>query len=68
MANPLYNQYGSIPNNMGLKQLWEQAQQLKQTIQNPKAEVERLLQTGEMSQSQFNELSKMAQNIIGARK
>lgn len=68
MANPLYNQYGNIPNNMGLKQLWEQAQQLKQTIQNPKAEVERLLQTGEMSQSQFNELSKMAQNIIGARK
>ena len=59
MANPLYNQYGNIPNNMGLKQLWEQAQQLKQTMRNPKAEVERLLQTGEMSQSQFNELSKM---------
>lgn len=63
MANPLYSQYGNIPNNMGLKQLWEQAQQLKQTIQNPKAEVERLLQSGAMSQSQFNQYSQIAQQV-----
>lgn len=67
MANPLFNQYGNVPTNMGLKQLWEEAQKLKQTMKNPKAEVERLLKTGQMSQTQFNQLNQIANNILGKR-
>ena len=65
MANPLYGQFGGQqPNPM--QQLIADARQLKQTIQNPRSEVERLLQTGAMSQQKFNELSQIAQQIIGS--
>ena len=64
MANPLFNQFGGQQANP-MQQLIESAKQLKQTIQNPRAEVERLLQTGQMSQSDFNQLSQFARQIIG---
>lgn len=65
MANPLYNQYGNTPtNNVGISQLMKDAQRLRQTIQNPRKEVERLLQSGQMSQSDFNTLSKLANQIL----
>lgn len=65
MANPLYGQFcGQQMNPM--QQLVTNARQLKQTIQNPRAEVERLLQTGAMSQQKFNELSQIAQQIVGS--
>ena len=65
MSNPLYGPFGGQqPNPM--QQLIAYARQLKQTIQNPRSEVERLLQTGAMSQQKFNELSKIAQQIIGS--
>lgn len=65
MSNPLYGQFGVQQNNP-IQQLVTNARQLKQTIQNPRAEVERLLQTGQMSQSQFNQFSQIAQQIIGS--
>ena len=65
MANPLYGQFGGQQTNP-MQQLIEDARQLKQTIQNPRAEVERLLQTGQMQQSQFNQLSQIAQQIVGS--
>ena len=65
MSNPLYGQFGSQQTNP-IQQLVTNARQLKQTIQNPRAEVERLLQTGAMSQQKFNELSKIAQQIVGS--
>lgn len=65
MANPLYGQFGEQQINP-MQQLVAEARQLKQTIQNPRAEVERLLQTGAMSQQKFNELSQIAQQIIGS--
>ena len=49
-----------------MQQLVEDARKLKQTMHNPRAEVERLLQSGQMSQSQFNQLSKIAQQIVGS--
>lgn len=64
MANPLFNQFGGQQINP-MQQLIASARQLKQTMQNPRAEVERLLQTGQMSQSQFNQLSQFARQIIG---
>ena len=65
MSNPLYGQFGGQQMNP-MQQLVTNARQLKQTIQNPRAEVERLLQTGAMSQQKFNELSQIAQQIVGS--
>ena len=64
MNNPLYGQFGGQQINP-MQQLIASARQLKQTIQNPRAEVERLLQTGQMPQSQFNQISQIARQIIG---
>ena len=62
MANPLYNNFG---NNNQFGDLIKQAQEFKKqfTNINPRAEVERLLKSGEMSQSQFNEYSQIAQQV-----
>ena len=65
MSNPLFNQFGGQQVNP-MQQLVEDARKLKQTMQNPRAEVERLLQTGAMSQQKFNELSQIAQQIVGS--
>ena len=65
MPNPLYGQFGGQQVN-SMQQLVEDARKLKQTMQNPRAEVERLLQTGQMSQQKFNELSQIAQQIVGS--
>lgn len=64
MSNPLYGQFGNQQTNP-MQQLVAEARQLKQTIQNPRAEVERLLQTGQMSQDQFNQFAQIAQQIVG---
>ena len=65
MANPLFNQFGGQQVNP-MQQLVDDAKKLKQTMQNPRAEVERLLQSGQMSQSQFNQFSQIAQQIVGS--
>ena len=63
MPNPLFSQFGGQQVNP-MQQLVEDARKLKQTMQNPRAEVERLLQSGQMSQSQFNQFSQIAQQIV----
>ena len=62
MANPLFNGFG---NNNQFGNLIQQAQEFKRqfTNINPRAEVERLLNSGEMSQQQFNEYSQIAQQV-----
>ena len=65
MANPLFNQFGGQQVNP-MQQLIAEANQLKKTMQNPRAEVERLLQTGQMSQNQFNQFAQIAQQIVGS--
>lgn len=46
---------------MQFQQMMNQFQQFKQTFQgDPKAEVEKLLQSGKMSQQQLNQLQQMA--------
>ena len=62
MANPLFDQFGGQQTNP-MQQLVAEARKLKQTMQNPRAEVERLLQAGEMSQSQFNQYSQIAKKV-----
>ena len=62
MANPLFNGFG---NNNQFGNLIQQAQAFKRQFANinPRAEVERLLNSGEMSQKQFNEYSQIAQQV-----
>lgn len=65
MATPLFNALNGQQTNP-MSQLVTEARRLKQTMQNPRAEVERLMQTGQMSQQKFNELSQIAQQIVGS--
>ena len=65
MANPLFSALGGQQMNP-MAQLVADARKLRQTMQNPRAEVERLVQTGQMSQHKFNELSQIAQQIVGS--
>lgn len=62
MANPLYNNFG---NNNQFGDLIKQAQEFKKqfTNINPRAEVERLLNSGQMTQQQFNQYSQIAQQV-----
>lgn len=63
MANPLFDQF-SVSNNE-ISRIMKDAQHLRQQIQNPRQEVERLLQSGEMSQADFNRFSQIANQILG---
>ena len=65
MSNPLYNNFGNQSNPMA--ELIRQARDFKKQFNiNPRQEVERLLQTGQMSQSDFNRLSQIAQQVVQA--
>ena len=62
MSNSLYNQFGK--QNNPIEQLAQQAREFqKQFKGSPRQEVERLLKTGQMSQSQFNQYSQIAQQV-----
>ncbi len=78
MANPLFSRFnqngsnfqrengGPMNNMMGMMQRF---QQFKNNFQgDPRAQVQQLLDSGQMSQEQFNQLSQMAsqfQNMFG---
>lgn len=63
--NPLYNNFGNQTNPMA--DLIKQVKKFrKQFSGNPRQEVERLLQSGQMSQQQFNQLSQIAQQVVQA--
>lgn len=65
MANPLFNTMGNQTNPMA--DIIRQAKDFrKQFTGNPRQEVERLLQTGQMSQADFNRFSQVAQQVIQA--
>lgn len=62
MSNSLYNQFGKQTNSF--EQLAQQARDFRrQFTGNPRQEVERLLQTGAMSQQDFNRYSQIAQQV-----
>ena len=65
MANPLYGNFGNQSNP--ISDIIRQAKDFrKQFTGNPRQEVERLLQTGQMSQADFNRFSQVAQQVIQA--
>lgn len=64
MANPLFQALGGgqMPGQMGqFQNMVQQFRQFQQTFQgNPKAEVEKLVQSGRISQQQLNQLQQAA--------
>ena len=69
MSNPLFNVLGGgIPQGNGPMQMIQQFMQFKQNFKgNPKAEVEKMLQSGRISQQQLNQVQQMAgqfQNLL----
>ena len=66
MANPLYGQFGGQQStDNGMPNFMADFQRLQQTIKNPRQEVERLLQSGAMSQHDFYRFGQMANQIMG---
>ena len=63
MPNPIYN---SVANqNNPFMQIIKEAQNLKNTFKgNPREEVQRLLNSGELSQADFNKYSQIAQQVM----
>lgn len=66
-TNPLFNALngGQQAANNGFPDFMADFQRLQQTAKNPRQEVERLLQSGAMSQQDFNRFGQMANQIMG---
>ena len=65
MSNPLFYALGGQQTaNNGFSNFMSEFQRLQQTVKNPKQEVERLLQSGAMSQNDFNRFGQMANQVV----
>lgn len=66
-TNPLFNALngGQQPADNSFSNFMNDFNRLQQTVKNPKQEVERLLQSGAMSQQDFNRFGQMANQIMG---
>lgn len=63
MPNPIYN--SMVDQNNPFMQIMKEAQNLKNTFKgNPREEVQKLLNSGEMSQADFNRYSQIAQQVM----
>lgn len=67
MANPLFQQTGGgqVGGQMGqMQQMMRAFQQFKASFQgDPQQEVQRLLNSGQMTQQQYNQLQQMAMSM-----
>lgn len=62
MSNPLYNSMNSVPNNMN--GFFQRLNQLKQTFKgDPRQQIQNMLNSGQVSQADYNRAVQMAQNI-----
>ena len=65
MANPLYGKFGNNMTINPMAKLIREARELKKSfVGSPKDEVQRLLNSGQMSQQQFNQFSQIAQQVV----
>lgn len=65
MSNELFNMLGGNAAGGNLPALLQQFQQFRQTFTgDPKAQVQALLNSGRMTQAQYNQLAAQAQQII----
>ena len=67
MANNLYQSLNGQQTNNSFPDFMSEFQRLKNTVKNPRQEVERLLQSGAMSQQDFNRLGQMANQMLGKK-
>ena len=68
MANPLYQQFGKQPSNP-ISQIIAQAREMQRTFRgDPKQVVQQMLNSGQMSQQQFNALAQQANAIMSQMK
>lgn len=67
MSNPLYGQFGKQQNNNGFSAFMDDFRRLQQSVTNPRQEVERLLQSGAMSQQDFNRFGQIANQMLGRK-
>lgn len=66
MSNPLYQQMGpaSAPGMNNFQNLMQRFQQFRQTFQgDPRQQVQQLLNSGKVSQTQYNNAYQMAQQF-----
>lgn len=67
MANPLFNQFGDRPMPGGMGQMANMVQNIRQFVStlsgDPREIIQQKLNSGEMSQQQYNELMQMARMI-----
>lgn len=71
MANPLFETLGNnpAPVNNGFMEFVNQFNQFKNTFRgNPRQVVENLLNSGQMSQAQFNKFSQIATQLMGVKR
>lgn len=73
MSNPLFNVLGGgMPQGNGPMQIIQQFMHFKQNFKgDPKAEVQKMLQSGKISQQQLNQVQQMAgqfQNLLKGMK
>jgi hypothetical protein len=67
MANPLYNMFGGNAPMNPMAQLVRDAKNFRKSFTgNPKDEVQRLLNSGQLSQADFNRYSQIAQQVVQA--
>lgn len=69
MSNPLFNALGGNKSNNNFLAMIQQFNQFRQMFHgDPRAEVQRLLDSGQMTQQQYNQLAetaKMFQQFLG---
>ena len=67
MSNHLFNLLGNGRNNNGAANMLQQFQQFKKQMQgvNPQEEVQKLLQSGKISQAQLDKAQQMARQMQG---
>jgi len=62
--NPLFQQMQNIPAGGGIQQMIQRFQQFRQTFQgDPRQQVQQLLNSGRVSQQQYNQVMQMAQQL-----
>lgn len=67
MANTIFQQFGNFQANNydPIEKLLNQVDEMQKTFNgNPKAEVEKLLSSGQMTQQEFQKLSGMANKLF----
>lgn len=62
MANPLYNEFGPVQQGMS-QDFMSRLNTLKQSVSDPNAMIQQMLNSGRISQAQYDSAVKQAQQI-----